>query len=258
MPKKGERLSPEAREKIRQARLKYFREDPEAREKISRGRRKNTLQTFAEDGFDGITHRRCSKCDELKSVDAFYVRAVALKCGVISIRPEQPCKVCRRAYDRARRMRMEAEGEDLAARERKRWAEASEEAKRRRRERQRERAAVRRRKEGRPVRGPYKRQDSERRLSPEPLATFLRGREERESKELISARTKVPKRTIFAIMEGERKSVTLGIVDAILTGLDCQGDLHDLYPEETRPKSGYAVLDPDGVLKRFAETGEVV
>jgi hypothetical protein len=232
MARRGERLSAETRAKISEALIRNFKSS--LRERIA----------------EPLT-KRCARCNKVKSVEEFTQVRHKLKSGLVAVHPHSPCKKCKAEQTKAYRERLAAEGVDLRARQRR--YEANEDVEKRRR-RRREWAAAKRREEGKPVRGPYKRNASSTpQVSTRPIARFLRGRLENESKADISALTGVEVRRLFSIQQEEYPSVSLEIVDALLTGLGCPDELQALYPLESE-MVGYQVLDPLGVLQS-AETG---
>lgn len=199
-----------------------------------------------------ITHKVCSKCGETKPVSDFSTRREKRKCGLVYVFPEPRCKECRRVQHGEWEERKRAEGVDLAAYQRKIYANLPQSSHARRRERQREWTAAKRRQEGKPPRR-FKKNHPEagKRVPVGPLAAFLADRVKAgESKAQIAVATDIDERTIFAIMEGERKQVLFAVADRLFTGLGCQGEMQVLYPIKADEKLvGYHVLDPDGILE---------
>lgn len=247
MPRKGEKMSAEGRRRLSKARKRYFKDHPEAHQKASEAKRRADLEGILNQKDEEITHKRCSKCGEVKSVQEFSTRRFWLKCGLVSLRPESACKECVNERMRARYRQLKAEGRDPAAVQRKRYARLSEAAKAKSRQRHRERLAIKRREEERPVRGAYNGngQAIEQPLDVAPLVEFL---------DEIDCPARIPgmdPRHLYALRNGERAKVTLETVDRILLALDCPGKLHELYPLENERLVGYHILDPEGVLERL-------
>lgn len=257
MPAKGESWSPQGREAISRHRKAFFDRDTDARKRLGQRKEREAIERLAVLDPEAITHKRCTKCEKVKPVADFPIRRQKLKCGLIHVRPEASCRKCLSEKDKAWRERKKAEGVDLNARQRE-WKKKNTPAqKERRRIRERERQAIKRRKEGIPPRN-FKKKRSQfdgPNYPAAPLREFLEQRG--ESNRAIADAAKMHERRIFALMVGEVSTITLSTLDRILLGLGCPEELHRLYPVE-EALTGYAVLDPNGVLDKFAESEEML
>jgi hypothetical protein len=195
-------------------------------EKTSERYRRARLDALAEPD-----HKRCSKCEVVKPLGDFHVRKYEIKDGWRE-GPEARCKACKYADYKRWRERKREEGVDLYAlwlRYNRKGRTAK--GKKERRRRERERLAIRRREEGRPIRGPRDGTHlQDRDVSTAPIADYLRGKG--LSEDSIAAQTGVGDRRIGSILREESKTVRLSTVDKILIGLDAPYMLHELYPED--------------------------
>lgn len=193
--------------------------------------------------------KRCSKCGKVKPVAAFSVVRRKLKCGLTTIRPLPSCKRCKAAEVKARRQREQDEGIDVAARQRD-YNAKRDPAKTRTYHREWSRA--KRREEGRPERGPYRRRDGGRdagdearkiRMPTAPLAEFVARAIEERGFPAVEAATGLHQRRLSSLRRCEHPTVTLRVVDKVLTGLGCPELLPILYPDTS---VGYHVVAGDG------------
>lgn len=226
MAKRGERLSPEVRAKISDA---------------QRARHRRVLEErTVEPEF-----KRCSKCREIKPVASFTTVRRKLKCGLTVVRPLPSCKRCKADEVAARRQREREEGIDVAARQRRYYATRD---KTKARAYAREWGRAKRREEGRPERGPYRRKDGRKdasddaktvRMPTAPLAALLEAAVQERGYPAIEAATGLHARRLSSVLRCEYPTVTLRVIDKVLTGLGCPEQMPILYPDTT---VGYHVL----------------
>lgn len=227
MAKKGEKLSVETRQKISESQIARFK------------------RRLEEEDTAAPSHKRCTKCGELKSVVDFYLVKRKLKSGLVSVWPQTPCKSCRGKQEKVRRQQLKAEGVDLQAR--KRQAEANEDREKRL-QRRREWAAIRRREEGKAVRGPYKETSPRSRyLNALPLVAFLRSLPSGVLHDLKACSDSM-ERKVNSLFANEHNHLELRTADKILLALGCPEQMNILYPLEEEKLVGYQILDPDGIL----------
>jgi hypothetical protein len=227
-----------------ESRKRLFREDPGLRERISEARRKGERKRLSARDPSAISEKRCSKCGERKPLRDFTSRTEKLKCGLLSVHPESACRQCNRERRREWEAKKRAEGFDFAAQTRKYYSRCSPEAKERQRELNRERAAAKRRKEGAKARGSYKLNGNTDRSEVDAAPIIALLDEHDNPTNLVGLHP----RRLYSLNHREQRRVSLVTVDAILSALDCQEELHELYPCEEKPV-GYQILDPDGVLE---------
>lgn len=187
------------------------------------------------------THKRCARCEEVKSVEGFSSRKRKRKSGIVAVAPAGYCKPCEAERVAAWKQRKIKEGT---------WHKYRERNERNRdkaklRQYQREWHAAKRREEGRAVRAKGSTPAVNHWLPAAPLVTFLRRAEEIYDQGQIAELTGVAQRRLYAILKAEVQLVRLSTVDQLLTGLSCPEVFHDLYPAEERP-AGYFYLDPEG------------
>lgn len=233
MARKGEKLSPELKERIREANIRRFKE------------RVASFEAQPE-------VKPCSRCGVVKSVADFYHTKRKLSSGVIAVFPQQPCKECKRAAVKVERERLIEQGEYY---ERK-WRYEQQLPRERRLARKREWEAGRRRRNGARPRQKETPEDRDH-VSVAPISAFLVAFLERTevSRAEIADRTGVSERALYRVEHRTAPTVRLDTVDKILTGLDCSEELNVLYPlEEPEKLVGYHYLDPEGVLDVTSST----
>lgn len=200
--------------------------------------------------------KKCIGCMDYLPVDKFNTGKRKLKDGTIKtvIRPR--CKPCERAYSKAWREKKKEEGvyaeinrryeenrknkDPLAYKLKKkelyiRYREKNADEIRRR---NRENAAIRRRKEGRPIRGPWKKysRHSNKEVSTKPLADFLEKLPITSSS--IALRADLHVDYIRKIRKSNKstsagiKKITEDTVDKILIAIDREDQFNILYPVE--------------------------
>jgi len=198
---------------------------PEHRQKLS----ESAIRRFHAEREQRIVEpdqRRCSRCEGYKPITEFSTLRKKLRCGLTGVYPDSWCRPCRAKDAKERYDRKVAEG--VMPEIRRRWYE--EEDPEKRREMWRQCKAARRRKEGRPYRGPRKPIPQRREyVSVGPLASFLEGIEVPEG--VLSSSTV---RRIYAVTSGEQQEISLETVDQILLGLGCQELLGEMYPTPGR------------------------
>lgn len=193
------------------------------------------------------THKHCQRCDETKPLHEFSLRKQRLVSGELSIGAHHPCKKCVAKRGKDRRERLKKEGK----------LKAFEKRQRERRDKDKQRAYVReskakrRREEGRPVRGPRKKQalHAGQPLNVQPLIGLLEkelpllaqarnaanGREEGEfasdGSGALAELSGVSPRRLYSLLHGKQEVVALSTVDKILVGLGLPHMLPILYPE---------------------------
>ena len=229
------------------------RPSPAYKRKVSEGLRRRYLESLqSRSTEDEPTHKPCARCKKTKAIAEFPEIKKKLASGVVAIYPHSYCRTCeaKRVADWKQKKMAEGTWDEY-----RRRSEAGRDRGKVRRY-QREYLAIQRREEGIDGNG-HVIAEPECRLPAAPLAAFLKELEADESRTTLAGRCGVNERRLYAIVSGEQESVSLNAADAILTGLGFQEKLDEFYPLEESPR-GYRVLDPKGVLKRFAETGEVV
>lgn len=220
---KGEKVTPAIRQKLREG--QWARYKRELRERVAEP-----------------DHKRCPKCTKVKPVAAFHTRKVVLRSGGVSVTPESWCKECKAKVNKKWREKKAANGELKAMMQR--WYQNKDRD--RRLENQRERETAKRREEGRPQRGPWKRnrrpektrEDHDQQPN-KPLAEFLLTIHKHRGVGAIAAAADTDEKTIWNIMKEVRPTVEARIVDKVLSGLGYPEMMHELYPDTT---VGYHVL----------------
>lgn len=215
--------------------------EKERRERISASQRKFWTSVIEEqDPSAEPTEKRCSLCRELKPLSEFSLAKKKLKTGFIALRPYSQCKKCKLERNRGYKERLRAQG---VLKEREDAYEKIRDPKHRRK-RQREWNTARRREEGRPVKtrptaglGP--------KLPLDPIAKFVQERINKTGRTQFLLESQMDERRIRDILEGAYGSVSLKVVDRILTNLQCTELLSDLYPlVETAQPTRYEYIRP--------------
>lgn len=174
--------------------------------------------------------KRCNKCGNTKPLTEFYKFKRKLASGIIASYPQSRCKKCDIVIRKRNWERQKANGVDVAAL--KRRYEANEDPERRR-QRWRENQAILRRKAGRSVQPRVTQRPAEGAyLDIEPLALFLERELEIRTGPTISAASGIDERRLTSILRREYKTVSLRLVDSLLSGLGVPHELPILYPEE--------------------------
>ncbi len=280
MPKKGEAWSDEKRQEMSEKRKQLLRERPELIEvwrgrkhseeskakistalkhvKGSRAGRQRSSQAQIERyrreremlaDAPMPTHKKCAgPCGEYKLLEEFYTRKRKLKSGVLSVYPSPRCKECERERMKLHWQRLKEEGKAQEARRRKRESRDPEKE----RIYQREWSAAKRRRKGIKPRRLRRQEEQEVKekgpfLPIGPIADLLTHElegDEEQSLRAIAEATGLHDRRLYAIRHREYDTVSLRVVDAILTGLGRPEELNNLYPPEEEGKIvGYAYLD---------------
>jgi len=195
--------------------------------------------------------KRCSRCKETKDAAEFSIRKYKRKSVPVVEKLEAACKKCNARIAKERRNRRIAEGIDVHAIERARQKAHRERLSTARleqlRERHREWQAAKRREEGAKPRGSYgKRRKAQsltagQRLDAQPLIEILErelphiAKEHNESNSngtgLLAVRSGVSERRLYELLHGRQQTVTLSVVDRLLTGLGLPHMLPILYPD---------------------------
>lgn len=244
--------SPEHRAKLAEARRKYFERTPQARKALGERKKREAIERLACLDTEAITHKKCTKCGEVKPLADFSIRRDKLKCGLIYVRPESSCRGCCAKRNKQNVEKRKAERRDNALERHRRWKEKlTDRQKAELRRRERERQAIKRRKAGIPPRNFKKRSREPRATVPvEPMSVLIEVLLESHTKEEISLRSGVDQRQLRRIEAQELSSVNIEHVDAVLLAFGRQDDLNELYSVADPPErlTGYHVLDPKGIL----------
>lgn len=245
--------SPAHRAKLSEAQRKHFKKNPEARRALGERRKREAVERLANLDPEAITHKKCTKCGELKPLKDFSIRRDKLKCGLVHVRPESSCRRCCAERNKRNVERKKAEGRDDGTERHRRWKEnLTEQQKAERRRRERERQAVKRREAGIPPRNFKRRPKEVEVMVPvEPASVLMEVLLEGHTKKEVSLRSGVDMRQLRRIEKLELASISIAYVDAILVAFERQDDLNELYPlDEPRPLIGYHVFDPEGILAK--------
>lgn len=216
----------------------------ETKRKIGEAAKRRFLDSLKDrDPADEPNEKRCPKCKTWKLVDDFGTRKAKRKSGVVMVVPRPYCKLCDAQRVQEWKEDRIADGTWPEFRKRKEQGRDIKKLRQYQREwqtaRRRERG-VKGKKKPSPEVGPT--------LSVGPIAQWLEAILETEPPELVSARTGVNPRRIYALVHGEQASVSLRTIDALLTGFNCPEELNILYPPKPEKLAGYHVLDPEGIL----------
>lgn len=212
MARKGERLSRAMREKL-------------SRLAIERHRRNISLRKGDPE------FKRCNRCSKRKPLDEFYKFKRKLASGETAVYPQSSCKRCDIEIRTRNWQRLKDEGFDVAALKRRYEANEDQE---RRRQRWKENYAIWRSRHG----GTGPTRNSKRlhamkglKLPIEPIALLLEREESERDRTLIAEQTGVGERRIYGIVKRETATVSLSVIDQLLTGLGLSHELPVLYPE---------------------------
>lgn len=245
--------SPDHREKLSKSLKRHWSQSPESREQLGKRKERETIERLATLDTEAVTHKKCTKCGELKPLADFSIRKDKLKCGLIYVRPESSCRKCTSERNKKAAARRKAEGRTSSERSRRWKAKMSEAKKEERRRKDRERQTNRRREEGIPPRNFKKRPpEKELRVPVEPASVLVEVLLETHSKKEIAMISGVNERLLLRMEKQEEPHIHIELVDKLLTAFERQDDLDELYPlknPEPEPLIGYGVLDPKGILE---------
>lgn len=178
------------------------------------------------------THKLCTKCRLMKPIHLFTMRKRTLASGEVRQYPAGECKKCASERAAEHREKLAEEGK-LREREREYNSRRDPEQVR---EYNRVYQAEQRRKEGVPVRGPWKKYRQENRggelIDVTPLAEFLEEQVHRHGRSAVCLAIGLSKRRLFDIIERTYPTIELQNADRLLIGLGYPEQLAILYPEE--------------------------